>query len=149
MAGARVVIFETQIHRMFRPGGMVHREAKSAARDVARDARIFAPSRSGRLKRSIRVRSETRASRTVVGFYVSADAPWAYFVHEGTRGHSGRQRIPKVRQATGLHGYELPDSKVSYRWYRRGQKSNPFLMRSLSKNVAATTSVRTAASRMM
>lgn len=123
MAGVRVVVFESTIHRMFQPGGMVYDEASSAAREVAFLARLDAPSRTGELAGSIRVASERRASRTTVGFYVRADAPYAYFVHEGTSDiYSEDMSVPKYPE-WGARGWSprVIRDEVS------GQASQPFL----------------------
>lgn len=84
MATVRIVIFETAIHAMFQPGGMVYEEAKESAQEVAFLAKLDAPKRTLELANSIRIASERRASRTMVGYYVRADAPYALYVHEGT-----------------------------------------------------------------
>lgn len=85
--GVRVVIFDAPIDAMHQPGGMVYDEMRDAAREVAFLAKLdlASSSRTGDLARSIRMASERRASRRKVGFYVRADAPYAYWVHEGTR----------------------------------------------------------------
>lgn len=127
----QVTIFETQIHAMFRPGGEVHREMRNWARRTRRRAMSTAPRRKGTLANSIHVRSTTRATSPVVGFWVYSDADHAYWVHEGTQRVSGKwMRIPK-NTASKFSGSELPDDAVKYRSSRAGQKAQPFLTRAM------------------
>lgn len=130
MAGIRIVVFDTAIHAMFQPGGMVYEEARESAQEIAFLARLDAPSRTGELAASIRIASERRASRTMVGFYVRADAPYAYYVHEGTSdifaGEMGYLLVPAYPEMgpRGVAPKVVRDSVA-------GQDSQPFLSTNL------------------
>lgn len=125
MATVRIVVFETAIHAMFQPGGMVYEEARESAREVAFLGALDAPSRTGELAASIRIASERRASRTMVGYYVRADAPYAYYVHEGTDdiyADGDYMLVPKFPE----YGARGVSPKVQ-RTEVAGQEGQPFL----------------------
>lgn len=124
----RVVIWEASIIQMHAPGGMVDRWTRKAAEETAALAKAVAPKRSGDLARSIRVWSETRTSRKVVGYYVRANVrtrpsphwkhatPYALYVHEGTQGPiTANKRYPWLVKRSPTTGFPVPGPK---RWGR-------------------------------
>lgn len=138
MATVRIVIFETAIHAMFQPGGMVYEETKDAAREVKFLAELDAPSRTGELRASIRIASERRASRTMVGYYVRADAPYAYFVHEGTNDIEAAEGSYMLVPRFPEYGPRGVSPKVK-RDSVAGQEANPFLANNLRYVMAKVT----------
>lgn len=128
--GVRVVVFESAVDAMHQPGGMIYDEMRDAAREVAFLAKLDAPKRTGELAAGIRMASERRASRKKVGFYVRSDAPYSYWVHEGTG-----QIYAKSRRGMSVPAYrESGPRGVAPRRRRRtvrGQRANPFLTNNL------------------
>jgi hypothetical protein len=71
--------------KVFSTGSGPDRTARKNAERVAILATALAPSSSGRLKASIRAgQSRNEHGRFTFGYDVSADTPYAYYVHEGT-----------------------------------------------------------------
>jgi hypothetical protein len=129
--GTRVVVFESAVDALHQPGGMIYDEMRSAAREVAFLAKLDAPVRTGELAAGIRVASENRVSRKKVGFYVRADAPHSYWVHEGT----GPQIYPSTFPYMRLPAFpEMGARGTAPRMYRKvvaGQVGQPFLTTNL------------------
>lgn len=129
--GTRVVVFESAVDNLHRPGGMIFEEAKSSAQEVAMLARLDAPVRTGELAAGIRIASETRLSRKKVGFYVRSDAPHSYWVHEGT----GPTIVPTTFPYMRLPAFpEYGARGTAPRMYRKvvaGQVGQPFLTTNL------------------
>ena len=129
--GTRVVVFETAVDNLHRPGGMIYDEMRDAAREVSFLAKLDAPKRTGELAAGIRVASETRVSRKKVGFYVRSDAPHSYWVHEGTGPTITPTTFPYMR----LPAFpEYGARGTAPRMYRRmvaGQVGQPFLTNNL------------------
>ena len=127
----RVVVFDTQIHAMFAPGGPVYEEARRSAQEVSMLAKLDVHSRTAQLAASIRIASETRVSRKTVGFYVRADAPHAYWVHEGT----GPEIFPTTFPFMRLPAYpEMGPRGTAPRIYRKvvaGQEGQQYLTKNL------------------
>lgn len=72
---------------LFGPGGYARRVTESAAKRIARRARVLAPVRTGRLRRSIAATEAARTGKAEMTAEVTASAAHAVFVHEGTRRH--------------------------------------------------------------
>lgn len=132
--GARVIIFEPVIDMWHQPGGMVNEEFRKASRETTRSAKVRAPKRTTELASSIRSRNQL-GGRKKVRFIVAADAPYAYYVHEGTGAYGstgrifihstrpgGMMKVP-VRREPGPRNVE----PRKLRAFVEGQKSNPFL----------------------
>lgn len=74
---------------IWRPGGAGNADLKRRADNVARTAVAGAPKRSGTLARSIRVeQARTVGGQFDAGYAVTANTPYALYVHEGTRPHT-------------------------------------------------------------
>jgi hypothetical protein len=128
VAGIRIKVFETAIHAMFQPGGIVYEEARESAK-------LDAPSRTGELAASIRVSSERRATRKMVGFQVRADAPYAYWVHEGVDHPIHPQGlfmiVPRFPEYGPRGPRTLDNPLMEKRYEVEGQPSQPFLRQNL------------------
>lgn len=73
-------------HIFYAKDGAVSKDLLKRAHRVARHARMQAPIRTGRLKRSIRVYKHERYVQGQ-GVRVGTSVPYANYVHEGTRPH--------------------------------------------------------------
>lgn len=104
------------------------RQALNKVAERIRDRAIDeAPYRKGILKRSITVHDE-RPDRVIVSAG-DADAPYAPFVHEGTRPHLIK---PKHKKALSWKGAKHPVKRVKH----PGIKPNPFLLRAAKKTAS-------------
>lgn len=131
MSTVRLVIFDHVLDEMHAPGGMVYEEYRRNAREVAFLSKLDAPVRTGALAASIRMSSESRASRRKVSFVVRADALHAGWVHEGTYGPITPTTFPYMRLPRFP---EIGPRGVGPRMYRKevaGQSANPFMLNNL------------------
>lgn len=144
----RVVFSDSEVAALTGlPKGQVYRYMVKSGRAIARDARENCPSRTGTLKRSISARI-TRANATSTRVRISASAPHAEWVHNGT--DAVMTPLPKTMTLYGqvMVGKRSPASWVSkpptmgavgnFREtagkriiFREGQTANPFMARAL------------------
>lgn len=123
-SGAVVVqIDQNKVAGLARPGGMVDVYTKGKAGAVKTAARQIVPVKTGRLRNSIRVQqSHELSGRFVSGYEVTADTPYATFVHEGTR--------PHVIQGNPLLVFQIGSTTVfTRRVHHPGTRGQPFLLR--------------------
>lgn len=105
-------------------GGDVDRFTRAAAEAVADTARRLAPRRSGELARRIDVEQNRQAGRFAPGWSVVCDAPYALFVHEGTRPHP----IVARRAPLLVFYWERVGAVVAFpRVNHPGTRAQPFL----------------------
>jgi hypothetical protein len=136
MAKAIVVMEPSGViySKLFRPGSGPDRHIRGKAVDVAIRAVMLAPTRSGRLKKSIRVdQSREPTGRFSFGYAVSANAPYAGHVHQGT-GPSIRFADHKMMRFLGTNADSGRTVFTKY-VFHPGTPSNPFLERALTAMV--------------
>lgn len=111
--------------QVFRRGGDLDGALRRRANKVARTARVLAPHRSYRLRQSIGV-EQNRAvqGQFSFGYRIYADAPYAVFVHNGTRPHRITARRAKVL-------YSQRDGFLGVSVMHPGTKPNPFMTKAL------------------
>jgi hypothetical protein len=121
--GIYVTMDDNAIANMAQPGGIVDRYTKGKAGAVAGKARQIVPVKSGRLRGSIKVaQARDIRGRYSVGYNVEADAPYARYVHDGTR--------PHVIEGNPLLVFQIGGATVFTRRVNHpGTKGNPFLVR--------------------
>lgn len=110
--------------KVFSTGSGPDRTARKNAQRVAILAKDLAPISSGRLKASVSAsQSRNEHGRYTFGYDVSADTPYAYYVHEGT---GPSPRWPDSRKVMKWHGSYPP---VPYRDFimHPGTPAVPFL----------------------
>lgn len=119
-----VQVDQNAVAGLSRPGGMVDVWTRDQAQQVATVARREAPSRTGRLRASIVARrAQDVSGRFVSGWEVSATAPYAAFVHQGTRPHV---ILPRRRQ---FLRFQVGGTFVFARRVQHpGTRPRPFLM---------------------
>jgi hypothetical protein len=100
------------------------------ARQVEAAAIIRAPKRTGRLSRSHGVeQNRNRLGQFQTGFSVYADAPYADYVHGGTRDyHSLPGRVMGPLPVVGQGISSATGSTPRFIRFRRGQAANPWLL---------------------
>lgn len=109
----------------------VERSMETKVRRITSAARRLAPKRTGRLRASIRMDRRSAGGQyaaqgtPIAAYEVSANTPYAGYVHEGTRPH-----IIRVKRAT-----VLTDGKNFFGPIVRhpGTKPNPFLTRAIEE----------------
>jgi hypothetical protein len=98
------------------------RQAAHTARQIRDEAQRIVPVRTGELKRSIHTNPPRQTGHWRIEARVTASAPHARYVHEGTRPH-----IIRARYAQALHfridGRDIFTKSV----HHPGTKPNPFL----------------------
>lgn len=117
---SRVVVYEIGLVRAVQTDGSGF--TRKTANEIKVVAMAIAPKRTGRLARSHSVeQSRTATGQYQTGHSVSADAPYARYVHGGTRDYRspGKMMGPMPVRAGG----------PKYIRFRRGQKANPWLQR--------------------
>lgn len=109
------------------------REAREISREIAREAKRLVPVRTGRLRDSIHTSPPRKLSMWTVEGRVTASAPYAKFVHEGTRPH-----IIRARNAQALRFYWPVMGRVVFfkQVSHPGTGATPFL-RAAANTVAA------------
>jgi len=117
---SRVTVYEIGLVRAVQTdgSGFTHKKAN----EIKSVAVAIVPKRTMRLARSHKVeQSRTATGRFQTGHSVSADAPYARFVHGGTRDYRspGKMMGPMPIRAGG----------PNYIRFRRGQQANPWLQR--------------------
>lgn len=129
-----VVVDDQAVANLANRGGPVDRWTLGKTRMVASFARRFAPVRTGRLRASIKVeQSRDTAGRYKTGYSVSANTPYAAFVHEGTRPHV------IVPVTASVLRFEVGGSVVFARRVNHpGNRANPFLSRALAAGMAGS-----------
>jgi hypothetical protein len=80
--------------------GITRGIAEGLAKDVAEEAQRQAPFRTGRLRASIGAISGPDGAE----WLVVAAAPYAQFVHEGSRGHAGNPFLLRAVAAVAARG---------------------------------------------
>lgn len=127
MAEPRIVArIDTQaILGLGRPGGSVYRHMAALGARVETRAKRNASGRivkvrTGNLRSSITTETHTDGARVVTT--VTADAPYAYAVHEGTRPHEIR---PVQARVLAWHGPDGP--RFARRVQHPGTQPRPFL----------------------
>ena len=150
----RVDVHDRTIMGFTEPGGTVWRYVNEIGRETAVLAASLAPKRTGRLAASVKAhRADTNAPYFAT-VKVSADAPYARFVHEGTERIFPRSS-PYLRISPPYKG-----NPVIYAWVRRkpsatarrfvtdgihvyspagvsGQASQPFLQQAMASVLAS------------
>jgi hypothetical protein len=91
--------------KVFHPGSGPDRHLRKKTQEVALAAIILAPFKTGRLSGSVRAdQNRNELGQYSFGYSVSANAPYAYYVHEGT-GPSPRWPVNrKVMKFQGSSG---------------------------------------------
>jgi hypothetical protein len=125
-----VVVWEREFNG---PTGMVADYIRDMGRDVAIDARVTAPRKTGMMAISIAHRAEGPTAQRV-----SANTTYAIFVHEGTKAHTIRPKGPgyPLRFFWPKVGRNVAFMKVRH----PGTKAQPFLTDSLSRVMRRYTS---------
>lgn len=135
-ASLTTVTYESQIDRMFQPGGDVVDYANDNSEMVANEARSYAPVRSGYLRAFIRSVPSRSMGKRHVRSSVRSAAPHSLWVHEGTRdmhsiGAAGWQNIPAGGPKDITNSKSRHPVPSSFRpmviQERKGQRANPFL----------------------
>ena len=125
MARVRLDLNAASLQDALERDGQAEGFTRAQARRVAEQARELAPSRTGKLRQSIDVeqRRDT-AGRFTPGWAVVSDAPYALYVHEGTRPH-----VIRARRAAALVFYwEKVGAVVAFRQVNHpGTRAQPFL----------------------
>lgn len=96
---------------------------RSILRLIAADARVNVPVKTGNLGRSIKEGPVITEGPFKVTGSVSADAPYAAFVHQGTQPHVIRPRTKKALRFT-MDGREVFAKSVNH----PGTRPRPFLL---------------------
>jgi hypothetical protein len=113
------------------PRGLVGQFILNLADDVAREARVQAPVKTGALRRNIRVEQGILGNGAAAS--VIADVDYAYTIHEGRTGsvtiHAKPGRVLRFPNKAGTIVYA---PKVT----QGPRAANPFLWRSLKDAVA-------------
>ena len=118
--------------KVFYTGSEPDRNLRERAYKVGALAKIFAPSKSGDLKKSIYVDQNREASgRFSFGYAVVADTRYAVFVHEGTSPHvyysySKKMRFARTNASPGDSALVFTNVIV-----HPGNEANPFLENAL------------------
>lgn len=132
-AGQVVVQMDSAaIAGLTRPGHIVDTFTRDKAGKIAGVARQIVPVKTGRLRASIAVQqSHDIKGRFTSGYEVSASAPYAAFVHEGTR--------PHVIEGNPLLVFQIGSTTVFTRRVNHpGTRPNPFLLRATQTVFAGT-----------
>lgn len=116
--------------KVFGPGGGPDRFLRRKAEQVAIMARALAPHQTYRLRASIRTsQNRDERGRFAFGYSVSANTPYAYYVHEGTTPHVYFSYPNKMRfRGTNDHSGRIVFTDMID---HPGTPANPFLQRSL------------------
>jgi len=126
----RIRVFDSRIHAMSLPGGDIYEWTAKIGREVERAGEVFAPLPKkdwgpghipGRLKASHSHTVGTNALGVFVN--VSNNAPYARYVHEGTRTPIRPRRWDYMKFTI--------NGKTYRRQEVRGQGSNPWLWRAM------------------
>lgn len=129
------IIRERKVQSFNNAGQPVERLMRNTMREAASLARATAPTRSTTLKRSIKVtRPPRRTSIYGLQGRVTAGAPYAAFVHDGTTGPI-RPKTSKFLVVPSKKGNEPGSQLMSGVFLTksvRGQSANPFLRRGIS-----------------
>jgi hypothetical protein len=108
---------------------------KQRSERIAKTARQLAPSTSGTLARSIKVkRARTSLGQFDLGYQVVAEAPYALFVHEGRRAGARMPPAEPIRRWAQLKG--IPEEAVfpiRRSIARKGIKAKPFMSEALRR----------------
>lgn len=121
----RIRVFDSRIHAMSLPGGMIYRWGAQVTREVADLARVTAPiarqdwghGMPGRLKAS----HKHSVGANAIGVFgtVTNTAPYAKFVHEGTSTPITPKTYPYMKFS--INGRTFRKQEV------RGQSAQPWL----------------------
>jgi hypothetical protein len=109
------------------PNDPIGRTVNNISNDVANAAKVHAPRVSGHLANSITARMSTRGG--VVRGQVSASAPYASFVHNGTGLYGPRRE--RIQAPHGRYFAFRGHGGMVYVTSTRGQKPQPFLVQGL------------------
>lgn len=121
-------IYPGEIERMTMPGGMVDDYCRDTAIKTAELAQTLAPvGDTGQLAANIRARREG------LFWTVEAFAPYALFVHEGTKPHEIAAKNAKVLRFPSSGGMVTFAQKVNH----PGTEGRPFLTDALTAVVSA------------
>lgn len=109
---------------IMRRGGRVDRDVRKRAQRVERRAKTLAPTRTGRLRRSIKLEKNRKANGAFdFGYSITADAPHAGWVHDGTAAHTVTRRRKKIlTDRVNFFGKEV---------FIPAQRARPFLEEAL------------------
>lgn len=114
--------------KVFNPGSGPDRFLRQRTQAVALKAISDAPFRTGRLAASVRAnQNRDEKGRYAFGYTVSANTPYAYYVHEGT-GPSVRQSFPNVMKFVGSRDGRTVYTDVVF---HPGTPAQPFLQNAL------------------
>lgn len=130
----RIRDIDLDVAQLNRRNGTVNKATRRAAREVAQDARRIIRRKglieSGNLLRSIDFSVRHAGSRGVTAT-ISADTPYALFIHEGTANNGAGFIFPT--QAKALRFKPKGSATVLYRAKVRGIKGTPFLTDALNR----------------
>ena len=125
------------------PSGEIHSFVRALGNEAHSWALVYAPSRTGEIKRKTYSRTTGRA--TGVYAHLECSAPHAYWVHEGTdfhvgymvlygdKGRSHRARIGSPPTMGKIGDFGATAGKLIT--WRDGQTANPFLSKGLDAAV--------------
>jgi hypothetical protein len=136
-----VRIYDNRIKAWNRPGGPTGRYIHRKGDTIQRYARLQAPKRSGNLARSITLGNQTwRGHRAAIE--ISAKAPYAKYVHEGTYGpiYPKNGKYLKVPAAHSITGTKM---KRVNRKFVAGQHAQPFLREATAFVMSGSRFIRT------
>ena len=140
---AKVIVYDEAIVRLIQRGDG-HFWIRRKANAIRGTALALAPARTGRLKGSHRVTQNRDAGgRFQTGFIISATAPYARYVHEGTGpwiypANGKFLRLPGVNRTASRNSFRGPNGnprpgrtgeRSTVVRKVRGQKANPWLER--------------------
>lgn len=118
--------------KVFGHGSGPDRFVRRKAEQVAIMARALAPHRTYRLRASIRAsQNRDERGRFAFGYSVSANTPYAYYVHEGTAPHDYSSH-PNNMRFMGTNAYSgqiIFTSVINH----PGTPANPFLEKALAE----------------
>lgn len=131
---------------MYHGKGIVIRWVGIVTRKFARDARLFAPMRSGRLKAGIRAGTPRNPFRKVVQGTISSSAPHTMYVLKGTHGPimsnalwaAGGTPGPGRKMAVGRNLWP----PVTPMFVVSGQRANNFMAKAWASTGAAHPAIR-------
>jgi hypothetical protein len=124
MAEYRVRVYNARIVSLIQVGD-VALWSHDTAKDIENLARLIAPERTGRLKSSHVTLPGVGTNQYVKRWRVSAMAPHARFVHEGTGIHGPLRSRVFIGKRMG----PLPAPFPKYVWSHQGTRRNPWLER--------------------
>lgn len=130
--GVRFELNEPALESMFGTGGMVWLHVNNLVIRITTLAKLKAPTRTGRLRQSIRGIT-LRTGPVSVSGAVGSDLDYALYVHEGTKPRVIRPKPGhEFLEFTTIGGRKVFTKQINY----PGSKPNPFLRRAMDEVMA-------------